>query len=452
MEIFGVYVQVVFIGISHGQETLLGKERRNDMQSAATKKMTNLDAIRGAIAAKMDSAVFSSWIAPLDFQIVADTLILTAQNQFSADFIGSVHRNVLESVARENGLSLNICVRGATAASVANDNNVQKYTPALPECDAMAFDAFVSCDENEFVVSACKKLAAGTVSFSPLFIYGASGCGKTLLVKCIRDASAGRVVMMTGGGFVAEFTRSLRDHNIFAFKDYCRNCDTFILDDVNALAGKRATMDEFMQLVIDLRNAGKNIVLTSNTTPNNLTGFDRRMQSLFASGLVADVVAPNENVRRVMLMRGGVSANVASALANRVAADGHMVAGVANKIKAYSEIMNADITMDVAERLLADTLKKSKTPIAMVRDMCSVLGVSYDAVCGAGRSRSLVLARMVMMAVLHGATKLSLSEIGQYVGGRDHATVMYALKQIEKTAASDLVLAAQIKDMIAEYK
>ncbi len=422
------------------------------MQTVATKQMTNLENIRGAIAAKMDSASFSSWIAPLDFQIIDNALVLTAQNQFSADFINSVHRNVLESVASEYGLSLNICVRGVAATTVANDNNVQKYTPAATVSNASAFDAFITSDENEFVVSACRKVASGSVSFSPLFIYGNPGCGKTLLAGCIRDASAGRVVMMTGGGFVAEFTRALRDHNIFAFKDYCRNCDTFILDDVNALAGKRATMDEFMQLLIDLRNAGTNIVLTANTTPNNLTGFDRRTQSLFASGLVADVVAPNENVKRVMLMRAGVNANVAAALSNRIAADGHTVAGVANKIRAYAELMDKTITVDVAERLLVDTLKKTKTPIAMVHDMCDKLGVSYDAVCGAGRSRALVMARQVMMAVLHGATKLSLSEIGGYVGDRDHATVMYGLKQIEKMTASDLVLGAQIKDMIAEYK
>lgn len=423
------------------------------MQVAATKqKMTNLENIRGAIAAKIDTAAFSSWIAPLDFEISNDTLVLSAQNQFSADYISSVYSNVLESVAKENGLSLNICVRGVATAPVANDNALASYTPAPVAADASAFDSFVASDENAFVLSACKKVAAGQVSFSPLFIYGPHGSGKTLLANCVRDASNGRVVMMTGGAFVAEFTRSLRDHNVFAFKDYCRNCDTFILDDVNALAGKRATMDEFLQLLIDLRGAGKNIVLISDTTPNNLSGFDRRAQSLFASGLCADVVAPDEHVKRVMLMRAGVSANVAGAISNRLAGDGHMIAGVATKIKAYAELMNADVTVEIAERLLADTLKKSQTPIAMVRDMCGRLGVSYDAVCGAGRNRSLVLARQVMMAVLHGATKLSLSEIGNYVGGRDHATVMYALRQIEKQAASDLVLSAQINEMIAEYK
>ena len=148
----------------------------------------------------------------------------------------------------------------------------------------------------------------------------------------------------------------------------------------------------------------------------------------------------------------GVKADVAKSLAARITNDGHLVAGVANKIKTYTELMGTAVDMDVASRLLADTLKVVKTPVAMVRDMCEKLGVSYDAVCGTGRSRSLVLARQIMMVVLKGATQLSLSEIGNFVGGRDHATVLYAIKQIEKQLASDLVLAAQIQQLIAECK
>lgn len=427
------------------------------MQTAAKIQMTNLDTIKGAIAAKMDSASFTSWIAPLQFDVADGVLNLTAQNQFSADFISSVHSNVLTAVAAEFGLVVRICVRGAATAQVApiaNDNNVQRYAPiAAPVAAApAAFDSFVASEENAFVLSACKKLAAGTVSFSPLFIYGPAGCGKTLLADCIRDAAAGRTVMMTGGQFVAEFTRSLHDRSIFAFKDFCRNCDTFILDDVQALAGKRATMEEFLQLVMDLRAAGKNIVLTANAAPNNLSGIDRRMQSLLASGLVADIVAPNANVKRVMLMRSGVSADVADAIAKRIAADGHMIAGVATKIKTYAELMGADVDMAVAERLLADTLQKSKTPLAMVKAMCEKLGVSYDAVCGTGRSRGLVLARQTMMAVLKGATKLSLTEIGRLCGDRNHATVLYAINQIEKLKKTDLMLTAQINQLIAECR
>ena len=427
------------------------------MQAAATIKMTNLEVIKGAIAAKMDSAAFSSWISPLNFEIADNTLVLTAQNQFSADFISGVHGATLNAVAAEYGLVVRIAVRGAAVApaTVANDNAVQSYAPAARATDdatTATFEEFVASDENAFVVSACKKLAAGCVPFSPLFIYGPAGCGKSLLARCINSAATGRTIMMTGGNFVSEFARALHDRTIFAFKDYCRNCDTFIMDDVQMLAGKRATCEEFMQLIMDLRSAGKNIVLTANAAPGNLTGFDRRAQSLMASGLVADMVQPNENVRRVMLLRAGVASDVATELAHRTAADGHLVRGVIMKIKTYNDLMGMPVDMNVASRLLADTLQRAKTPISMVRAMCEKLGVSYDAVCGRGRSRALVMARQVMMAVLKSATGLSLSEIGGYVGGRDHATVVYAISQIEKQKQTDLVLAAQINQLVAECK
>lgn len=425
------------------------------MQTAATTINANLETIKGAIAAKFDTATFTSWIAPLTFDIEKDTLVLGAQNQFSANFINGVHFGLLSSVASSFGLALKIVVRNTSVASapVANDNNTQTYAPApvAPKSN-VAFDTFITSEENLFVVSACKRVASGAVPFSPLFIYGAAGCGKTLLTECIAGACESNVVKMSGAQFVSEFTRSLKEHSVFAFKDFCRNCDTFILDDVQALSGKRASTEEFMQLIVDLRNAGKNVVLTANAAPNNLTGFDRHAQSLLASGLVADVAAPNAHVKSVMLARAGVKSDVANALCARIANDGHMIAGVAKKIRAYVDLMGADVNMEIAQRLLADTLTTTKTPVVMVREMCEKLGVSYDAVCGAGRSRALVLARQTMMVVLKQATQLSLSEIGNFVGGRDHATVLYAIKQIEKQLASDLVLSAQIQQLVSEYK
>ncbi len=439
-----------------GQETLLGRKGENDMQTAATKNtMINLEEVKGVIATQIDAASFTSWIAPLNFEISGNTLCAVAQNQFSADFVGSVHGGVLRNVAASFGLEFKLSVRAVKAsAPIANDNAVQSFSPAVaaPAVASDAFSSFIASDENALVLAAAKKVAAGSVAFSPLFIYGPAGCGKTKLAGCINAASAGRVIMMTGGQFVAEFTRSLHDKTVFAFKDFCRNCNTFILDDVNALVGKRATCEEFLQLVADLRNAGKNIVLTANAAPSNLSGFDRRAQSVFASGLVADMMAPNANVRRTMLLRAGVASDVAESLAANLAADGHLVGGVAKKIAAYVELMGEKVTLAVAEKLLADTLQRAKTPMAMVKSMCEKLGVSYDAVCGRGRSRALVLARQTMMAVLKGATKLSLAEIGQMVGDRDHATVLYAINQIEKAKQTDLVLAAQIAQLIAECR
>ena len=428
------------------------------MQAMATNQMINVDVIKGAIAEKIDAAGFSSWVAPIAFEIENGVLNCGVLNQFSFNYVKASYGNVLRSVAESFGLALNLYVGAAkrtviaSVAPVANDNNTQSFTPTVAESNIVAFDSFVATDDNVFVLSACKKVAAGAVSFAPLYIHGVAGCGKSLLMNCIKSAAAGRVIMMNGGQFVSDFTRSLHDRTVFAFKDYCRNCDTFILDDVQALAGKKATMDEFLQLIVDLKAAGKNVVLTSNVAPNSLTGFDRRAQSLLASGLVVDVAAPNTHVKSVLLRRAGVAADVADELAARIANDGHLVAGVATKIQAYSELMAASVNMDVASRLLADTLQRAKTPLAMVKNMCEKLGVSYEAVCGNGRSRNLVLARQTMMAVLKGATGLSLSEIGNYVGGRDHATVLYAVRQIEKLKANDLLLAAQIQQLINECR
>lgn len=422
------------------------------MQALAIEQQANVIAIKNMIAEQMDSAAFKSWIAPLDFVVSENVLVLSAQNQFSADYISGVYGALLKSVAGNFGLNVKLVVRGTKlSASIANDNNVQSYTPVPDTKVPVAFDEFIASEENAFVLSAAKKVAMGPVSFSPLFIYGAAGCGKSLLAKCIKSESK-RAILMSGGQFVADFVRALQNRAIFAFKDYCRNCDTFILDDVQALSGKRAIMDEFLQLVMDLRASGKNIVIISNVAPNSLTGFDRRAQSLLASGLVADVAVPNANVKRTMLLRAGIKNDVADALVNRISNDGHMIGGVVNKIKTYTELMGVDVTLDVAEHLLSDTLEKFKTPVAMVKSMSEKLGVTYDAICGAGRARSLVLARQIIMVVLKNSTNLSLSEIGTYVGNRDHASVLYAIRQIEKLKQTDLVLSAQISQLIAECK
>lgn len=418
------------------------------MQAIATKQNIDTESIKAMVADKIDSAAFRTWIAPLQFDVCQNCLNIVAQNQFTADYVKREYGKILENIAADFSLGVNVCVN---VIKTANDNVVCEFVPQKTKRYVKqnnGFDNFISCDENMFAIAACKKMALSDASFSQLFIYGVSGCGKSTLLDCMCNSSDKRIVKMTGGQFVADFARSLRDKTIFSFKDYCRNCDIFMLDDVCALAGKRATMDEFLQLVMDLKNASKGIVLTANVAPNALTGFDRRVQSLFASGLVVDVVAPNAFVRRSMLIRGGVKPDVADELSKSVAADGHLVDGVINKIKTYTELMGESVDMDVASRLLGDVLSKNKTPISMVKAMCEKMSLSYDEICGNSRARRLVRARQIMMAVLKDVTNLSLSEIGNVCGGRDHATVVYALSQIEKQKSCDLILNAEIDDMI----
>lgn len=418
------------------------------MQATAIKNI-NTESIKAMVAGKIDSAAFQTWVAPLQFKVCQNCLDVVAQNQFTADYVKREYGKILDDIAAVFSLNVNICVNVSNrVVNSANDNVVCEYTPIKNNIKRNDFEKFITSDENMFAVAACKKIATGNASFSQLFIYGNSGCGKSMLLDCIYNSSQRRIVKMSGGQFVADFARSLRDKTIFSFKDFCRKCDIFMMDDVCALAGKRATMDEFLQLLIDLKNAGKCVVLTANAAPNALTGFDRRVQSLFASGLVVDVAQPNAYVRRSMLINGGVKLGVADELSKRIAADGHLVNGIINKIKTYTELMGESVNMDVASRLLGDLLVKSKTPLSMVKAMCEKMSVSFDEICGNSRARRLVRARQIMMAALKGATNLSLTEIGNVCGGRDHATVVYALSQIEKQKAADLILNAEIDDMI----
>ncbi len=421
------------------------------IQAIAINKTVNVESVMGAFASKIDPAGFTAWIAPLQANLYENRLDLVAQNQFTADYIAREYGNTLKNIAADFSLDLNICVRPINnVVQSANDNVVCEFVKTQKQSvkNKNGFDTFVCSDENMFAVAACKKIALSDTSFSQLFIYGPSGCGKSMLLDCICNATEKNVVRMSGGQFVADFTRALRDRTIFSFKDMCRNCDMFILDDVCALVGKHATTEEFLQLVMDLRAAGKNIVLTANCAPNALNGFDRRIQSLFASGLAVDVVAPNAYVRRLMLIRGGVDMAVADELAKQINGDGHLVNGIINKIKTYTELMGEKVNMDVASRLLADVLNKSKTPLMMVKSMCEKMGVSFEEISGNSRARRVVRARQVMMAALKSSTNLSLTEIGNVCGGRDHATVVYALSQIEKQKMSDLMLNAEIEDMV----
>lgn len=428
------------------------------MQALAQKKISSsrAESILEAIRARVPSAAFESWITPLKISTDENFLNIIAQNQFSADFINRTYKSMFESVADEFGLELSIGIARAvqTVARAENDNEIKDFHPIhnAPRAAHHNFDAFIISDENSFAVSAAKKLADGAVTFSPLFIYGASGCGKSLLVGCINSSGHGKTLFMTGAQFVSEFLRSISEKSVFAFKDFCRNCDTFIMDDVQALSGKRACMDEFQTLLVDLIKSNVNVVLTANAAPGSLTGFDRRMQSVFASGLTVDLAAPSQNVRRAMLMGAGVSINVADALAPRIAADGHLVNGIAKKIQTYSEIMNEKITIEIADKLLADVIVKNKTPLSMVRAMCEKLGVSQTAVCSSSRARAVVRARQIMMFALKSATKLSLSEIGMLVGDRDHATVLYGIAQVEKLRKTDLLADAEINQMLDECR
>lgn len=422
------------------------------MQNLATqKKDLTLDSIKDLIFKSVGNG--SSWISSCKISFDKSYLYITAENQFSCDVIKGSYFDVLNSVAKQFSLSLKIDTSKdiTTELTVANDLRNNNYIPEKIESKkTSSFDDFVISDQNLFAVSACKKIADLSASFSLLFLYGQTGCGKSLLAKCINSSSKGKTVFMSASNFVSEFARSISEHSTFAFKDFCRNLDTFILDDVHILSGKRASTEEFLQLIIDLHTSGKNVVLTSSVSPSNLSGFDHKALSLFSSGLVIDIASPDKNTKKSILLKNGIEDSVAEFISNNIENNGHLISGVLTKLKTYSEIMGEKITIKVAERLLSDFLGNIKTPVSIAKEICKKLSVSFENICSNSRNSRLVHARQIIMSILKEKTDLSLAEIGKLLGNRTHATVLYAISQIEKLKSSDLIIGSEIEQIIKE--
>lgn len=406
--------------------------------------------IKHIIKTKTDADAYDAWIAPLNVSQNGNMVTMVAASRFNADFIRATFGHILQEVKNETGLEIvldNLRPNLKLIESPANQN-VKRAPDDVPDIDCIVdFDSFVCSEQNRFALSAVKKCASGRVSFSPLVIYGASGTGKSMLVDLLKRNAKDRVVSISGAQFVSDFVRSMKTDSIFAWKDAMRGCDMFVMDDVQAIAGKRASADEFLSLLDELVRMGKKIVLTSNIAPSQIAGFDRRLVSLMSSGLSVDLSAPDAAVRQMILEKSSLGESGAKWVASRAPANGHILSGICKKIAAWRELDCGDLSESVLEKLLGDVLEKERTPLASVKNMCAKLGVSFDDVMSATRTRAVVFARQKIMAALKMSTALTLAEIGRLVGGRDHASVLYALSQIEKIKQTDMLLAAELMEL-----
>ena len=406
----------------------------------------NIHNLKDVIRSKMDESAFNAWILPLKISQNGNNITLTAASRFNADFIRATYGHIIAEVEKECNVAVELNFARPNLRVIENPANIDKQAD-VPETAPVDFDDFIPSEANQFALSAARKCAAGKASFSPLVIYGATGSGKSMLLELLSRNTKMRITATSGAEFVSDFVRAMQTNSVFAFKDRMRDCDLFIMDDVQGLAGKRASAEEFLSLLSDLIRQKKNIVISSNIAPSQITGFDKRLVSILASGLSVDLTAPDASVREKILLKSGLAENDAKSVAARTPANGHILAGVLKKISAWKELDCGELSESVLEKLLSDVLTKQNTPLSMVRNMCAKFGVAFDDVMAATRTRAVVFARQKIMYVLKTSTNLTLTEIGRLVGGRDHASVLYALSQIEKAKGTDLLLDAELKEL-----
>ena len=435
------------------------------------------DVIRAGLRRDLGARTFDGWLKPAEIGAFdADTgeLAIVMPSKFMADWVSS-HFGDRLNLAWRTTLPLVREVRIVAALDAPRpapllvlEDIPEAPEPALtrdpnaPNFDKRyRFETFVIGKANEVAATAAKTLAsADSVAFNPLFIHGGTGRGKTHLLHAIGQAfllarPAARVVSMSAEKFMVEFVRAIRENDTIGFKGRLRSADLLLIDDVQFIAGKDSTQEEFFHTMNDIIGAGRRLVITSDRAPQDLDGIAPRILSRLSWGLVADI-NPAEYELRLNILDAKLAnlpgvemaPPVVEFLARRLTASIRELEGALNRIAAYAVMTNRVIDIAFVEEVLANVLRANQRRISIDEIQTQVAEhyrIRKAEMTSARRAREVARPRQVAMYLSKQLTPKSLPDIGRRFGGRDHTTVIHAVKQIEKLRASDPDIDAAVR-------
>ncbi|OSQ50312.1 chromosomal replication initiator protein DnaA [Thalassospira alkalitolerans] len=321
------------------------------------------------------------------------------------------------------------------------------------------FDNFVIGKPNEFAYAAARRLAeAESVPFNPLFLYGGVGLGKTHLMHSIawhirRTQPHRTVIYLSAEKFMYRFIRALRDKNTVDFKDQFRSVDVLMVDDVQFISGKDSTQEEFFHTFNALVDQGRQIIVSADKSPSDLEDIEERLRSRLGSGLVADIHATTYELRLGILEskaeRLGVELpqRVMEFLAHKITANVRELEGAFNRVIAHAQLVGREIGLEMVQDILHDVLRASERRVSIEeiqKKVAEHFNIKVSDMHSARRARAVARPRQVAMYLSKQLTTHSLPEIGRKFGGRDHTTVMHAVRKVDELHASDPSLSEDI--------
>jgi len=343
------------------------------------------------------------------------------------------------------------------------EDKTPKGPVSLMESGEFTFDSFVVGPSNSLACSAAKAVADAPGSYyNPLFIYGDSGLGKTHLLYAIahviRDNNpASKIVYIKGDEFINDFIESVRSGKAGDFRTKYREADLLLVDDIQFVAGKVETQNEFFHTFNTLYESKKQIVLTSDRPPHEMAQLDDRLRTRFEWGLMVDVQPPDLETRIAIIKNKAVqlgfmiSDDIAAYIARGITANVRQLEGTVKKIKAFHDLEGSDINEQTVDRAIQDMSKTSSfiiTPDTIIREICRYFRLEEDQIRGQSRSRDCVNARQIAMYLIRRMTSLSLIETGVEFSDRDHSTVLHSIEQVEKKMKVDAGFAETVKSII----
>lgn len=328
------------------------------------------------------------------------------------------------------------------------------------------FDNFVVGNSNRFAQSAALAVSeAPAYAYNPLFLHGGVGLGKTHLMHAIgnyiKDHNPdARIEFLSAETFTTELINSIKDNKNQEFRDKYRNVDVLLVDDIQFIAGKTSTEEEFFHTFNALHEANKQIVLTSDRPPNEIKTLQERLRSRFGWGLICDIQPPDFETRMAILRKKAqddniiISDEIIEFIAQKVKSNIRELEGVFNRVVAYRSLINKEITIDVAMEALkdyGDRGEKKITPEYIIEACAKFYNVKKEDIYSEKRTKEIVMARQVSIYIIKEVTNFSYPKIGA-VFGKDHATAIYAIKKVKELMDNDISAKINIEGLINDIK
>ena len=449
--------------------------------------MENIDALWDQVLSQMEKKVskpsYETWLKSTKAaSLKGDTLTVTAPNEFARDWLEGRYTHLISSVLYEvigEGLMVKFIIpqnqqNDDLAIMQPNDKKGNKRDDEQNEYqqhmlnNKNTFDTFVIGSGNRFAHAASLAVAeAPAKAYNPLFIYGGVGLGKTHLMHAIghyvlEHNPSAKVVYLSSEKFTNEFINSIRDNKAVEFRNKYRNVDVLLIDDIQFLAGKEQTQEEFFHTFNTLHEESKQIVISSDRPPKEIPTLEDRLRSRFEWGLITDITPPDLETRIAILRKKAkaegldIPNEVMLYIANQIDSNIRELEGALIRVVAYSSLINKDINADLAAEALKDIIPSSKPKIITILDIQKAVGEQFNVKLedfkAKKRTKSVAFPRQVAMYLSRELTDSSLPKIGDEFGGRDHTTVIHAHEKISKLIKTEPQLQQQIKEISDRLK
>jgi chromosomal replication initiator protein len=437
--------------------------------------------VLGQLQMEMPRASFDTWVRDTKPMLYADGLLTVGvRNAYARDWlesrlastvsrllIGIMNSNVSVSFIVSNGDEKTASSSDPEPGSVAQADfpadDVSIEPPRVRHSSLnprYTFETFVVGSGNRLAHAACQAVAEKPArAYNPLFLYGGVGLGKTHLLHAIGNACHANglnVLYVSSEEFTNDMINAIRTHTTQAFREKYRTADVLLVDDIQFIAGKESTQEEFFHTFNTLHGQDKQIIVSSDRPPKSLMTLEERLRSRFEWGLTADIQAPDLETRIAILRakaeRTGRSIpdEILDTIARRVQSNIRELEGALNRLIAFADLSGSSLTPSLVDIALADLLPSRQNISAekVIELVAREWQTTVDALLGRDRSQKIALPRQVAMYLLRKETDASLPQIGEVLGGRDHTTVMYAIQKIE----NDMTTMRDLEKRVASVK